>query len=423
MRCLSPVLFSGCKRVVRFTSACPHWIHLLWIETPANPSEACLHSIGLLARFALGGVLGAWTSRICLFFCCLRVFSSCKASERIFSWHSVKERCTLSSQDKTSPSARSSFLRLLRRQWDATKWPRWKTAPTCAPCRLRGPCKHLCWKKLHVPSLLLPRSVWQPINHPQWRDVIGGMVVLHRVCHSSYHTIYYYYHSEIDTGMSNLQSGNLLPGGDLWLCEVVTMDPYTPHVFATNNKTDRIEQASRTSDCRRPSFCCWKNSLASFDTKWKKGVEANFGLTTQTFSLASNLKRFSDVLRIWQWDRQIKLVDMLAYGLKLWIFFFSWNWKTRSTSSSWNALMWETMLLCWLVGSCKNIPIPQSPFGMLSCEKPLQSGSKVLLWWLVAHPRGQQKKQPRSKAWHEKGAHSPCARHGFTTKTICQVAR
>ena len=40
--------------------------------------------------------------------------------------------------------------------------------------------------------------------------------------------------------------------------------------------------------------------------------------------------------------------------------------------------------------NCENIPIPQSPFGMLSCEKPLESGSKVTLivgWsagWLEA---------------------------------------
>ena len=36
-------------------------------------------------------------------------------------------------------------------------------------------------------------------------------------------------------------------------------------------------------------------------------------------------------------------------------------------------------MLGWKL-NCKNIPKPQNPFGVLSCEKPLQIGSKLLLW-------------------------------------------
>ena len=87
------------------------------------------------------------------------------------------------------------------------------------------------------------------------------MVVLHRVCHIAHITlyIYIYNHSEMDS-TQECQAHNLETIVSRSKSVTVQGDhdgTYTPHVFAfqTNNKTDRREQASRTSDGRRPSFC------------------------------------------------------------------------------------------------------------------------------------------------------------------------
>ena len=57
-----------------------------------------------------------------------------------------------------------------------------------------------------------------------------------------------------------------------------------------------------------------------------------------------------------------------------------WSAFMRETTPNW--VLGATLMVGWKL-NCKNILIPQSPFGVLSCEKPLQIGSKVLLWWLV----------------------------------------